>query len=154
MFPVISYNFLQFSSQKIQPPSHYCNIITIYRYHNLYNQTFVSNKFFILYTRDASFPAVKKPKEDSLKVFNKYIKSYFSNVEDGRSPDRKTSVSVFYRKTYSGCFLKKYSHWVCKKRNRAVLGKCSRWNLNFQISSVRWNALCLRLSEPTAWLTA
>ena len=40
-----------------------------------------------LLTRDA-FPAEKNRKERSPKVFNKYTKSYFSNIGYGRSPDQ------------------------------------------------------------------
>ena len=72
----------------MQPPLCYYNIIPIYPYHNLYNEMFVLNKFFILYTRDA-FQAVKKPKEKSPKVLNNYTKSHFSNFEYRRSPDQK-----------------------------------------------------------------
>ena len=54
------------------------------------------NKFFILYTREA-FPAVKNPKEESLKVFNKYSKSHFSNFEYGRSVDQENVRRCFLR---------------------------------------------------------
>ena len=56
---------------------------------------FVSNKFFILYTRDA-FLAVKSRKEGSPKVFNKYNKSHFSKFEYGRSPDQKNVCRYFF----------------------------------------------------------
>ena len=59
---------------------------------------FVSNKFFILYTRDA-FLAVKNRKEGSPKVFNKYNKSLFSKFEYGRSPDQKSVRRYFLRGT-------------------------------------------------------
>ena len=66
----------------------------MYRYHNLYNQMFDLNKSFILYTR-AAFLAVKNPKEESLKVFNKYSKSHFSNFEYGRSLDQENVCWCF-----------------------------------------------------------
>ena len=62
------------------------SLLPIYRYHNLYNQMFVSNKFFILYTRNV-FSTVKTTKKGPLKVFDKYTKSNFSNFEYGRSSD-------------------------------------------------------------------
>ena len=39
----------------------------------------------------------KNPKK-SPKLLNKCIKSHFINVEDGRFPERKTSVSAFMGK--------------------------------------------------------
>ena len=40
---------------------------------------------------------------------------------------------------------------LSKLRNHVFLGKCSKWNLNFQNWS---NSLCLGVSEPTKRLAA
>ena len=104
-------------------------------------------------TRNA-FQAIKTSKEGSPKVFNKYTKSYFSMDVP---LIRKTSVCIFLRRALGWLLLTEIQIVTepIKSRNRAVLGKYSIWKLNVQnISSMKSNALCLRLSEPTAWLAA
>ena len=87
-------------------------------------------------TRDA-FPAAKIRKEGFGKVFNVWTKSYFSNL--------LTNICRWF---LNG---QKWLVNPSKLRNRVFLGKCSKWNLNFQ----NWSkAFCLGVSESTKRLAA
>ena len=57
---------------------------------------FVSNMFFIIYTRHA-ISLVKNPKEESPKVSNKYTKSDFSNFDCGRPVDQECVCQCFFK---------------------------------------------------------
>ena len=64
--------------------------------------------------------------------------------DDGRSPGHEN---------VRRWFLNRYKKLLrpSKLRNRVFLGKCTKWNLNFQ----NWSkALCLGVSEPTKRLAA
>ena len=120
--------FFNYLVKKVQPPLTYnpCIVIIIC---TIKRSFWISFLFFI---QEMPSQQSKNPKK-SPKLLNKCIKSHFINVEDGRFPERKTSVSAFMGKRKLAASRRNMnSYWVCKKRNCVVVGKCSTWNLNFQ----------------------
>ena len=110
-------------------------------FHHLFGvATFKSCELLMIkQTRDV-FPAAKIRKEGFRKVFNVWAESHFSNFEVGRQtfPRSRKCLSVVLKQ------IQKITG-PSKLRNRVFLGKCSKWNLNFQ----NWSkAFCLGVSEP------